>query len=90
LVGERQQTDFRRLSETVIEESHEIRLRNRKETQTVEIRVPERLFRWSNWEILKSSDPYTRLNASTIEFRVPVAPGEEKVITYTARYSWPR
>lgn len=90
LVGERRQTNFRRLSETVIEEAHEIRLRNRKEAQAVEIRVPERLFRWSNWEILASSDSYTRLNASTIEFRVPVPSGSEKIITYTARYSWPK
>jgi hypothetical protein len=90
LVGERKQTNFRQLSKNVIEETHEIRLRSRKETQRVEIRVPERLFRWSNWEILASSDPYTKLNASTIEFRVTVGPGEEKVITYTARYNWPR
>lgn len=90
LVGERKQTDFKRLSETVIEETHEIRLRNRKDTQTIEIRVQERLFRWSNWEILSSSDPYTKLNSSTIEFRVAVEPSVEKVVTYTARYSWPR
>ena len=88
LVGERRQTDFRMLARNVIEESFEIRLRNRKDTDTVEIRVPETLFRWSNWEILSSSDAYTRLDAGTIEFRVDVAPGEERVITYTVRYSW--
>lgn len=89
LVGERKQTNFVFLSSNVIEETFEIRLRNRKEDQAVEIRVPEHLYRWSNWEILNSSDPFTKTNSATAEFRVTVEPGEEKVITYTVRYTWP-
>jgi len=90
LVGERTQTNFVMLSGNVIEETYEIKLRNRKDDETVEIRVPESLFRWSNWEILDASDPYTKKDSATIEFRVPVEPGQEKVITYTVRYTWPR
>lgn len=90
LVGERIQTRFNLLATNILEESYEIRLRNRKDDQTVEIRVPENLFRWSNWEILESSMPYTQLNANTIEFRAEVPPGGETVITYTVRYTWPR
>ncbi|MBZ0303886.1 MAG: DUF4139 domain-containing protein [Anaerolineae bacterium] len=89
LVGERTQTNFQLLSRTVLEETYEIKLRNRKDDQAVEIRVPETLFRWSNWEILNSSDEYTKTDSSHIEFRVNVEPGEERVITYTVRYSWP-
>jgi len=89
LVGERKQTDFKYIASNVIEETFEIRLRNRKENQAVEIRVPERLYRWSNWEILNSSDPFTKLNSNSIEFRMIVQPGEEKVLTYTVRYTWP-
>ncbi len=89
LVGERKQTDFKYIGANVIEETFEIRLRNRKENQAVEIRVPERLYRWSNWEILNSSDPFTKLNSNSIEFRMTVQPGEEKVLTYTVRYTWP-
>lgn len=89
LVGERTQTSFQFLARNVIEETYEIKLRNRKENQAVEIRVPERLFRWSNWEVLVASEAYTRLNAWTIEFRATVEPGQEKVITYTVRYTWP-
>ncbi len=89
LVGERTQTAFQIIGRNVIEESYEIRLRNRKDDETVEIRVPESLFRWSNWEILNNSDEYTQVDSSTIEFRVQVEPGQEKVITYTVRYSWP-
>lgn len=89
LVGERKQTDFKYLSSNVIEETFEIRLRNRKENQAVEIRVPEHLYRWSNWEIINSSDEFSKLNSATIEYRAIVQPGEEKVLTYTVRYTWP-
>jgi hypothetical protein len=90
LVGERKQTDFKIIAGNVIRETYEIRLRNRKDTGDVEIRVPERLFRWSNWEILSSSMPYEKQDSSTIEFRATVKAGEEIVITYTVQYSWPR
>jgi hypothetical protein len=88
LVGGRTQTDFRLIGDRVLEETYEIRLRNRKDDQAVEIRVPERLFRWTNWEILSSSHEYTQLDSNTIEYRVTVQPGEEVVITYTVRYDW--
>ncbi|MBZ0290577.1 MAG: DUF4139 domain-containing protein, partial [Anaerolineae bacterium] len=83
LVGERTQTNFLLIASTVLEETYEIKLRNRKDDETVQIRVPEHLFRWSNWETLNASDEFTKLDSNTIEFRVDVAPGEEKVITYT-------
>ncbi|MFW5691760.1 MAG: DUF4139 domain-containing protein [Chloroflexota bacterium] len=90
LVGERVQTDFELLSETVLRETYEIRLRNRKDDETVEIRVPERMMRWSNWEILEADAEYDQIDSASIEFRVEVPPGEERVITYTVMYTWPR
>lgn len=90
LVGERVQTDFNIVAGNVLTESYEIHLRNRKDDEAVEIRVPERLFRWSNWQILDASLPYEQLDAFTIEFRPTVQPGEEVVISYTVQYSWPR
>jgi hypothetical protein len=89
LVGERTQTNFQLIGSNVLEETYEIKLRNRKDDETVQLRVPEHLFRWSNWEILNASDEFTKLDSATIEFRVDVAPGEEKIITYTVRYTWP-
>lgn len=89
LVGERRQTDYTTVARGVIQESFEIRLRNRKENEAVEIRVPERLYRWSDWEILRASASYTQPDASTIEFRVEVPPGGETVITYTVQYRFP-
>ncbi|MEO8606296.1 MAG: DUF4139 domain-containing protein [Chloroflexota bacterium] len=90
LVGGHTQTNYQLIASNVLEETYEIKLRNRKDAETVQIRVPEHLFRWSNWEILNASTDYTKIDSNTIEFRVDVAPGEEKVITYTVRYTWPQ
>lgn len=90
LVGERTQTDFRIISANVVQETYEIRLRNRKDSGSVEIRVPETLYRWSNWEILNSSADYTKLDSSRIEYRVQVPAQGETVITYTVQYSFPQ
>ena len=89
LVGERKQTNFRvDTAEKWIDETFEIKLRNRKKTDAVEIRVVEHLYRWSNWDITKKSDNFTKKDAQTIEFRIPVKPDEEKTVTYTVHYSW--
>jgi hypothetical protein len=90
LVGERTQTNFKIITDNMIQETYEIHLRNRKDAGDVEIRVPERLFRWSNWEILNSSIPFEKTDSSTIEFRPTVKAGEEVIITYTVQYTWPR
>ena len=90
LAGERTQTDFALVSRDVIQESFEIRLHNRKDDEAVEIRIPERLYRWSDWKIIESSAPYERKSASMIEFRLELAPGDERVLTYSVQYSLPR
>jgi hypothetical protein len=89
LVGERKQTDFHvDTGDKWMDETFEIKLRNRKKTDAVEICVVEHLYRWSNWEITAKSDSFTKKDTQTIEFRVPVKPDEEKKITYTVHYSW--
>jgi len=89
LVGERKQTNFRvETGDKWMDESFEIKLRNRKKDAPVEIRVVEHLYRWSNWEITAKSDDFKKTDAQTIEFRVPVKPDEEKTVTYTVHYSW--
>jgi hypothetical protein len=88
LVGERKQTNFRvDTGDKWIDESFEIKLRNRKK-EPVEIRVVEHLYRWSNWQITKNSDDFTKKDSQTIEFRVPVKPDEERTVTYAVHYSW--
>ncbi|MGZ7093825.1 MAG: DUF4139 domain-containing protein, partial [Candidatus Angelobacter sp.] len=70
-----------------MDESFEIELRNHKK-EPMEIRVVEHLYRWTNWDIPKTSDPFNKLDSKTIEFRVKVPPDGEKVLTYTAHYGW--
>jgi hypothetical protein len=87
-VGERTRTGFNidRRART-LDESFEIKLRNHKK-EPMEIRVVEHLYRWTNWDIPKTSDPFHKLDSKTVEFRVKVPPDGEKVVAYTAHYSW--
>ncbi len=87
IVGERKQTDFKKLGERSLEESFEISVRNHKQ-EAVEVRVVEHLYRWSEWEIVDASEDYTKLDARTIEFRANVPKDGEVTITYTVRYRW--
>lgn len=87
LVGERRQTDFR-LDEQkrTAEESFEIKLRNQRK-EAVEVRVIEHPARWRQWEITAQTIPAKKVDARTIEFRLPVKAGQESSLTYTIRYS---
>ena len=89
LVGERKQTNYKvDVADKWIDETFEIKLRNRKKTDAVEIRVVEHLYRWSNWDVTAKSDEFVKKDSQTIEFRIPVKPDEEKTVTYTVHYSW--
>ena len=88
LVGERKQTNYHvNVNNHEADESFEIKLRNHKK-EPVTIRVVEHLYRWNNWEITDHSDDFKKTDSQTIEFNVPVAPNEEKVVTYSVHYSW--
>ena len=88
LTGERKRTSFKTSNrDDNADETFEIRLRNHKK-ETVEIRVAEHLYRWTNWEISENSDPFVKTNSQAIEFRVQIKPDEEKVVTYKVHYSW--
>jgi hypothetical protein len=87
-VGERKRTSYHiDRNNRWLDESFEVRLRNHKK-EAMEIRVVEHLYRWTNWEIVKNSDQFKQLDSRTVEFRVQVPPNGEKVVTYTAHYTW--
>jgi len=89
LVGERKQVDFHVDTRAhQMDESFEIKLRNRKKDRSATIRIVEHLYRWNNWEITKKSDDFVKKDAQTLEFNVLVKPDEEKSVTYTVHYSW--
>jgi hypothetical protein len=89
LVGERKRTDYQiDTNADWLDEAFEIKVRNHKENQAVEIRVVERLYRWINWDIFQKSDDFIKTDSQTIEFRVLVEPGQEKTVTYKVHYTW--
>ncbi len=89
LVGERRRTDYKiDVSASWLDESFEIKVRNRKEKDPVEFRVVEHLYRWISWELVEKSNDFLKTDSQTIEFRVNVPTGEEKVITYKVHYTW--
>ncbi len=87
LVGEHRRTDLRRNNDRVISETYEVKLRNRKK-EPVEIRLVEHMAHWSDWTISENAMPYTKLDSHRAEFRVPLKPDEEKVITFRVNYVW--
>jgi len=88
LVGERKRTSYQNdIQNRSASESFEIKLRNRKTTAT-EIRVIERLYHGDNWNLTAQSDRSNKMDSNTIEFRIPVQPNEERVVTYTVHYTW--
>jgi hypothetical protein len=88
LVGERRQTNFTvDYNAHKLDESFEIKIRNHKK-EAANVRVVEHLYRCLNWEIAQKSDDFIKTDSRTAEFRVRIAAGAEKTLTYTAHYTW--
>jgi hypothetical protein len=88
LTGERSRTNYTvNQGKHEATETFEIKVRNHKK-EAVEVRVVEHLYRGKNWEVAAKSDDYQKKDSQTIEFPITVAPDGEKVITYTAHYTW--
>ena len=88
LRGERERTGYSEVKPLrEYEESFEIRLSNDSD-QTVVVRVVEHLYRWSDYEIVKSDLDYETTGPQTIEFQPELKPGGRRSIHYTVRYRW--
>lgn len=88
LTGERRRTNYTvDIGKSTATESFEIRVRNHKK-EPVDVRVVEHLYRGLNWDISAKSDEYQKKDSRTIEFPITIAPDGEKVVTYTAHYTW--
>jgi len=88
ITGERKRTNYTvENNKSTATETFEIRVRNHKK-ETAEVRVVEHLYRGHNWEITSKSDEFKKKDSNTVEFPVTIAPDGEKVITYTAHYTW--
>ena len=79
VVAERRQTDYKRITTRLHESEWEIKLRNRKE-EPITVKLVEPLH--GNWQVIQNSHSYTKKDAFTIEFDIPVQPDEEVKVTY--------
>jgi hypothetical protein len=86
IVGERTRQNINSGLRTLTE-TFQVKLRNHKE-ESVTVRVVERLNRWSGWKIVDASAKWTKKDAHTIEFDVPVAKDGESTVSYTVKYAW--
>ncbi|MEK7331420.1 MAG: DUF4139 domain-containing protein, partial [Candidatus Eisenbacteria bacterium] len=82
LAAERREVYNKRITDREREVQVEVKLRDRKKTD-VSIVVEEGVARDN--EVLNSSHPYTRKDASTLQFTLPVPAGKETVLSYTVR-----
>ena len=88
IVGERAQVDFKsNIRGNEVTETIRIKVRNHK-NEAAEVLIYEHPWRWSQWEIVKSSADWQKVDQSTLKFPVTIAKDEEKVVTYTIRYTW--
>lgn len=88
VVGERRQVDYTvDTNRKTMTETIEVKVRNRKQ-ESVEVVIQERLYRWTNWEIIKPTKEFKKLDASTIQFPVVIDKDGEAVVRYTVRYTW--
>ena len=88
IVGERAQKDFKSYAGgRIVEETIEIKVRNHKK-DAVEVLVYEHPWRWSQWEVLRANTEWEKVDQSTLKFPVRIGKDQEKVVTYTIRYSW--
>jgi hypothetical protein len=85
IVGERKQTDWRKIADNLYEVAFEISLRNHKD-ERVTVSVVEPMLR--DWEILSSSHSYKKIDAHTAQFDIPIARDGETKLQYRARFKF--
>jgi hypothetical protein len=85
IVGERKQTDWRKIAGNLYEVAFEISLRNHKD-ERVTVSVVEPMLR--DWEILSSSHSYKKIDAHTAQFDIPIARDGETKLQYRARFKF--
>jgi hypothetical protein len=85
VVCERKRTDYKRIDSDLFEMAYQITLRNHKEGPvTVEVREPI----GGDWDVLNSNYKWTKLDASTIGFEIPVDKDGTATLDYRVRVKW--
>lgn len=83
ITAEEVQTENKRITDRVREQSYQITFRNHKDSD-INIEVERNL--GLNWEILSSTIKYAKKDAQNIMFKVPVKKDGETVLKFSVRY----
>jgi hypothetical protein len=75
--------ESKRITDRVRESKVQIKLRNRKEKESVTITVREHP--GGNWKVIESNFDSKKPNANDLEFEIPVAAGQEVELVYRVR-----
>jgi hypothetical protein len=85
VVCERKQMDYKKIAQSVYEMEYQIALRNHKDGPvTVEVREPI----GGDWEVQNSNYKWTKLDATTIGFEIPVEKDGAATLDYRVRVTW--
>jgi hypothetical protein len=85
VVGERIQTDYKRLGSNLFEVAFEVSLRNHKK-EDIKVLVEEPIP--GDWEMLSSTHPFEKLSAHLIRFQVPLGKDKEEKVKYRIRFRY--
>ncbi len=85
VVCERKQMDYKKLAGNLVEMEYQITLRNHKNGPvTIEVREPV----GGDWEVVDSNYRWTKLDATTIGFSVPLEKDGAATLDYRVRVKW--
>ncbi|HYL46738.1 MAG TPA: DUF4139 domain-containing protein [Candidatus Limnocylindrales bacterium] len=85
VVCERKQMDYKKLASNLYEMEYQITLRNHKDgAVTVDVREPL----GGDWEVVNSNFKWTKLDARTIGFQIPVEKNGTATLDYRVRVKW--
>ncbi len=85
VVGERTQRDWKRVASNVYETEWDVQIRNHK-SEDVEVTIVEPVP--GDWDIVKSSHPYQKVEAHTLQFVVRVPHNNKVTVNYRVRMQW--
>ncbi|MGH7376154.1 MAG: DUF4139 domain-containing protein [Candidatus Methylomirabilales bacterium] len=85
VVGERTQRDWRKIAPGLYETEWDVQLRNHKQ-EDVQVTIIEPVP--GDWEVVRSSHPYEKIEAHTLQYVVTVPKDGKTTVNYRVRMRW--
>lgn len=85
VVGERTQRDWRKIAPGLYETEWDVQVRNHKK-EDVQVTIIEPVP--GDWEVIKTSHPYEKVEAHTLQYTVKVPKDGKTTVNYRVRMRW--